>query len=217
MIKADALTTFVGRVKRGAEIQQALGTPGWTVETTPQGRQLGQDDIRGYRSLCDDAVHRGEVAEAIITNDGRCLEGHHIRRLWTAATTEGERLLVRTLSLTRVLLSRPSEILLQQAPSPDDLKADTSGALGRRRTDGEGLAFMTLPTRHIKVGGRRHLTVQWSDPRKADPAGALDPCDAGRPSPRLPGTPHSGGPSSLTRPGTTAPGCFRASTEHWRP
>ena len=179
MVKPGTLSTFAGRVKRGAEMRSALGSTSWRVTELPGGNQLGRAAMAGYQQLYDGAVKEGAIEEPFPTNEARALKACDILALWNATASDTERLLVRALSLTRVLLTRPSEILRQRAPSARDIERYTKAGLHGTRKDGEGFPFIIIPGYHSKVAGRQHLALIWSDPATETPQGCSTLWSAG--------------------------------------
>lgn len=177
MVKPGSLSTFVGRVKRGAELRSDLRWGSWRVTEAPGGTQLGKAVMTGYQQIYDGAVKAGRIEETLRTNETRALRAADIIKLWRATASETDRLLVRALSLTRVLLTRPGEILMQRAPSSADRERYARAGLAGRRIDGHGLPFIVVPGRHSKVAGSTHPALIWSDPRDGDPHGVLNPLD----------------------------------------
>ena len=125
--------------------------------------QWAYEELAGYGNLWSRWARNGEIPEAEVSHQKRsCLTAATIRALWAICRTNRDRLMIRMLCLTRVLLTRPQEMLIMKV-------GDTGGG-----TDWEGEPFVRAVAPHIKVDGHRHSVLIWSDRRGDDPDGLLD-------------------------------------------
>jgi len=166
MVRPTTLYDWVTRVTAAAAYARFVHgeESGWSVKRPARGGALAKDILKGYTNAYEDAAKAGTRDPVAEKPPHRTpITEERIRTLWALAASSHEKRLVRAYSLSRTLLTRPSEILIQH-----------TGPVTRTK-DREKHPCVLTTARHIKVGGAEHDVGIWSDEREGDPDGVLDP------------------------------------------